>query len=318
METLHLHFEPHTICKWGFFSVSLLTRMASLLFNQWPICILLLPQMQLGTLACGKQAFACPAAVKRQMAMHSGYLLHLVITSAFWTLRKLQMVFFGAQSSQAGKPIGSIQWQICILQFSENATLDCGSRSSACLAASKKQLSLNTDNFLHVDIATCILSCPQYANEVSFPFSHLDAWQHFCLTSDLSACRHCHKMQLGTLACGKQSFACLAAVKKQMAMQNGYLLHLYSHSICILNTSQTANGFFGAQSSQPGKPIGSIEWQICILQFSENATLDCGTRSFACKAEKIAVTEYGQLSACGHCHLHFEPPARCKWRFFSV
>ena len=73
---------------------------------------------------------------------------------------------------------------------------------SACLAAGKTQLGLHKDHLL-CGRSICILSRPQNASRISFPFSYLDAWFHFCLTSDLSAFCYGHKMQLGTLACGK-------------------------------------------------------------------------------------------------------------------
>ena len=49
--------------------------------------------MQLGTLACGKQSFACVAADKKQMAMRNGYLLRLVVPPAFWAARKMHLEF---------------------------------------------------------------------------------------------------------------------------------------------------------------------------------------------------------------------------------
>ena len=73
---------------------------------------------------------------------------------------------------------------------------------SAFLAAGKTQLGLHKDHLL-CRRSICILSRPQNASRISFPFSYLDAWPHFCLTSDLSAFCYGHKMQLGTLACGK-------------------------------------------------------------------------------------------------------------------
>ena len=73
---------------------------------------------------------------------------------------------------------------------------------SAFLAAGKTQLGLHKDHLL-CGRSICILSRPQNASRISFPFSYLDAWFHFCLTSDLSAFCYGHKMQLGTLACGK-------------------------------------------------------------------------------------------------------------------
>ena len=54
--------------------------------------------------------------------------------------------------------------------------------------------------------------------------SCLDAWQHFCLISDLSASCYRHKMQLGTLACQE----------KIICTVNG-------RSICILGRPQNAN-----------------------------------------------------------------------------
>ena len=113
----------------------------------------------------------------------------------------------------------------CYRHKMQLGTLACGKQPFAFLAAGKTQLGLHKDHLL-CGRSICIWGRPQNASRISFPFSYLDAWPHFCLTSDLSAFCYRHKVQLGTLACGRQSFACVAADKKQMAMRNGYLLHL--------------------------------------------------------------------------------------------
>ena len=68
---------------------------------------------------------------------------------------------------------------------------------SAFLAAGKTPLGLHKDHLL-CRRSICIWGRPQNASRISFPFSYLDAWPHFCLTSDLSAFCYRHKMQLGT------------------------------------------------------------------------------------------------------------------------
>ena len=109
---------------------------------------------------------------------------------------------------------------------------------SAFLAAGKTQLGLHKDH-LFCGRSICILSRPQNASRISFPFSYLDPWFHFCLTSDLSAFCYGHKMQLGTLACGKQSSAFLAAGKTQLGLHKDHLL--CRRSICILSRPQNAS-----------------------------------------------------------------------------
>ena len=117
-------------------------------------------------------------------------------------------------------------------------TLACGKQSSACLAAGKMPLGLHKDHLL-CGRSICILSRPQNASRISFPFRYLDTWPHFCLTSDLSAFCYRHKMQLGTLACWKQSSACLAAGKMPLGLHKDHLL--CGRSICILSRPQNAS-----------------------------------------------------------------------------
>ena len=50
--------------------------------------------MQLGTADCGTWSFAFLAAGKKQTAIHTGYLLHVVIPSAFRAARKMQVDSF--------------------------------------------------------------------------------------------------------------------------------------------------------------------------------------------------------------------------------
>ena len=116
--------------------------------------------------------------------------------------------------------------------------LACGKQSFAFLAAGKTQLGLHKDHLL-CGRSTCIWGRPQNASRISLPFSYLDAWPHFCLTSDLSAFCYFHKMQLGTLACGKQSSACLAAGKMPLGLRKDRLL--CGRSICILSRPQNAS-----------------------------------------------------------------------------
>ena len=66
-------------------------------------------KMQLGNADCGTRSFAFLAAGKKQMAIHNGCFLHLVIRSAFSAARKMQMVSFGVAFFQTGKAIGFLQ-----------------------------------------------------------------------------------------------------------------------------------------------------------------------------------------------------------------
>ena len=175
------------------------------------------------------------------MAMRNGYLLHLVVPPAF--LSRPQ------NASRISFPFGCLDaWPhfcltsdlsaFCYRHKMQLRILACGKQSFACLAAGKMQLGLHKHRLL-CGRSSCILSRPQNASRISFPFSYLDAWPHFCLTSDLSAFCYRYKMQLGTLACGKQSSACLAAGKMPLGLRKHRLL--CGRSSCILSRPQNAS-----------------------------------------------------------------------------
>ena len=96
--------------------------------------------MQLGTLDCGTRSFAFQASGKKQMAIHNGYCLHLVIPSAFRAARKMQVDSFACSSfrQEAQWVFFSNIFAFCCFHKMQLGTADCGTRSFAFLAAGKK------------------------------------------------------------------------------------------------------------------------------------------------------------------------------------
>ena len=110
--------------------------------------------MQLGTLDCRTRSFAFLASGKKQMAIHNGYCLHLVIPSAFRAARKMQVDSFACSSFRQ-----EVQWvffsnifAFCCFHKMQLGTADCGTRSFAFLAAGKKQTAIHNGYLLHVVI----------------------------------------------------------------------------------------------------------------------------------------------------------------------
>ena len=80
------------------------------------------------------------AAGKKQMAIHNGYLLHLVIPSAFRAARKMQMVSCAFSPFRQENQLASFSniFAFCYCHKMQLGTLDCGTRSFAFLVAGKK------------------------------------------------------------------------------------------------------------------------------------------------------------------------------------
>ena len=180
--------------------------------------------MQLGTLDCGTGSFAFLVAGKKQTAIHNGYLLHLVIPSAF---RKMQVVSFAFSLFRQETPLVSFSniFAFCYCHKMQLGNADCGTRSFAFLAAGKKQMAIHNGYLLHLVIPSAFRAARKM-QVVSFAFSRFKQETQLVSFSNIFAFCYCHKMQLGNADCGTRSFAFLAAGKKQMAIHNGYLLHL--------------------------------------------------------------------------------------------
>ena len=86
-------------------------------------------------------------------------------------------------------------------------------------------MAIHNGYFLHLVIPFAF-SAARKMQMVSFTFNRFRQETQLASLSNIFAFCYCHKMQLGTLDCGTRSFAFLAAGKKQMAIHNGYLLHL--------------------------------------------------------------------------------------------
>ena len=110
--------------------------------------------MQLGTLDCRTRSFAFLASGKKQMAIHNGYCLHLVIPSAFRAARKMQVDSFACSSfrQEAQWVFFSNIFAFCCFHKMQLGTADCGTRSFAFLAAGKKQTAIHNGYLLHVVI----------------------------------------------------------------------------------------------------------------------------------------------------------------------
>ena len=170
--------------------------------------------MQLGTLDCGTRSFAFLAAGKKQMAIHNGYLLHLVIPSAFSAASKMQMVSFAFSRFRQENQLASFSniFAFCYHHKMQLGTLDCGTRSFAFLAAGKKQMTIHNGYLLHLVIPSAFRAARKI-KVISFAFSRFRQENQVAFFSNIIAFCYCHKMQLGTLDYGIGPFAFLAAGK---------------------------------------------------------------------------------------------------------
>ena len=128
--------------------------------------------MQLGTLDCGTRSFAFLAAGKKKMAIHNGYLLHLVIPSAFRAARKMQMVSFAFSRFRRENQLASFSniFAFCYRHKMQLGTLDCGTRSFAFLAAGKKQMAIHNGYLLHLVIPSAFRAA-RYFLHLVIPFA---------------------------------------------------------------------------------------------------------------------------------------------------
>ena len=255
-------------------------------------------KMQLGNADCGTQSFAFLAAGKKQMAIHNGYLLHLVIPSAFRAAHKMQMVSFAFSRFWQENQLASFSniFAFCYCHKMQLGTLDCGTRSFAFLAAGKKKMAIHNGYLLHLVIPSAFRAASKM-QMVSFAFSRFRRENQLASFSNIFAFCYRHKMQLGTLDCGTGSFAFLAAGKKQMAIHNGYLLHLvipsafrvaryFQHLVIPFAFSaarkmQMVSFTFNRFRQETQLASFSNIFAFCYCHKMQLGTLDCGTRSFA-------------------------------------
>ena len=161
------------------------------------------------------------------MAIHNGYLLHLVIPSAFRAARKMQVVSFAFSPFRQETQLVFFSniFAFCYCHKMQLGNADCGTLSFAFLAAGKKQMAIHNGYFLHLVIPFAF-SAARKMQMVSFAFSRFRQENQLASLSNIFAFCYCHKMQLGTMDCGTRSFAFLASGKKQMAIHKSSLPHL--------------------------------------------------------------------------------------------
>ena len=148
------------------------------------------------------------AAGKKQMAIHNGYLLHLVIPSAFRAARKMQVASCAFSPFRQENQLASFSniFTFCYCHKMQLGTLDCGTRSFAFLAAGKKQMAIHNGYLLHLVILSAFRAARKM-QVVSFAFSPFRQENQLASFSNIFAFCYCHKMQLKTLDCGTRSFA---------------------------------------------------------------------------------------------------------------
>ena len=228
-------------------------------------------KMQLGTADCGTRSFAFLAAGKKQMAIHNGYLLHLVIPSAFRAARKMQVVSFAFSPFRQENQLASFSniFAFCYCHKMQLGTLDCGTRSFAFLAAGKKQMAIHNSYLLHLVIPSAFRAARKMQVD-SFAFSPFRQENRLASFSNIFAFCYCHKMQLGTLDFGTRSFAFLAAGKKQMAIHNGYLLHLVIPSAFSAARKMQVVSFAFSRFRQETQLLSTM-LSICVSVSRRNA-----------------------------------------------
>ena len=253
--------------------------------------------MQLGTLDCRTRKFAFQASGKKQMAIHNGYFLHLVIPSAFRVSRKMQVDSFARSSvrQEAQWVFFSNIFAFCCFHKMQLGTADCGTRSFAFLAACKKQTAIHNGYLVHVVIPSAFRAARKMQVD-SFACSSVRQEAQLVFFSNIFAFRCFHKMQLGTADCGTRSFAFLAAGKKQTAIHNGYLLHVVIPSAFRAARKMQVDSFVSVLSGR--KP----NWFPSVTYLHSASVTKCSW----------------ELWIVGHGHLHFKRLAKSRWQFITV
>ena len=184
-------------------------------------------KMQLGNADCGTRSFAFLTGGRKQMAFQNGYFSHLVIPSAFWAARKIEMVSFAFSRFRQENRLASLSniFACSHCRQMQPGTMNCGAWSFAFLAAGKQQMPIHNSYLLHLLIPSAFRAARKMQVD-SFVFSPFTKKKQLVSFSNIFALCHCNKMHLGTLDCGTRSFAFLGARRKQMAIDIGYCLHL--------------------------------------------------------------------------------------------
>ena len=125
------------------------------------------------------------------MAIHNGYLLHLVIPSAFRAARKMQVVSFAFSPSRQENQLASFSniFAFCYCHKMQLGTLDCGTGSFAFLVAGKKQTAIHNGYLLHLVIPSAF----RKMQVVSFAFSLFRQETQLVSFSNIFAFCYCHK-----------------------------------------------------------------------------------------------------------------------------
>ena len=152
---------------------------------------------------------------------------------------------------------------------------------------------------------------------VSFAFSPFRQENQLASFSNIFAFCYCHKMQLGTLDCGTRSVAFLVAGKKQMAIHNGYLLHLVIPSAFRAARTMQVVSFAFSPFRQENQLASFSNIFVCILLLSQNAAGKCGLWDTVICISSCWQKSRWQFITVISCiwsfHLHLEPLAKCKW-----
>ena len=160
---------------------------------------------------------------------------------------------------------------------------------------------------------------------VSFALSPSRQATQLVSFSNIFAFCYCHKMQLGNADCGTWSFAFLAAGKKQMAIHNGYLLHLvipsafraaryFLHLVIPFAFSaarkmQMVSFTFYRFRQEPQLASFSNIFAFCYCHKMQLGTLDYGIGSFAFLAAGKSICRCIKTTFCMRAfYLQFEPP----------
>ena len=173
----------------------------------------------------------------------------------------MQVVSFAFNPSRRENQLASFSniFAFCYCHKMQLGTLDCGTGSFAFLVAGKKQMAIHNGYLLHLVIPSAFRAARKM-KVISFAFSRFRQENQLASFSNIFAFCYCHKMQLGTLDCGTRSFAFLAAGKKQMAILNGYLLHLVIPSAFrAARKMQVVSFAFSRFRLKTGNPIGFLQ-----------------------------------------------------------
>ena len=251
------------------------------------------------------------AAGKKQMAIHDSDLLQLVIPSALRAARKMQVVSFAFSSFRQEIQFASFSniFAFCYCHKMQLGKLDCGTRAFAFLAAGKKHMAIHNGYFLHLVIPFAF-SAARKMQMVSFTFNRFRQETQWVSLSNILAVCYCHKMQLGTLDCGTGSFAFLVAGKKQMAIHNGYLLHLVIPSAFRAARKMQVVSFAFSPFRQENH-LASFRniFAFCYCHKMQLGTLDYGIGSFAFLAAGKSICRCIKTTFCMRAfYLQFEPP----------